>query len=328
MKEAFCENCRRLVSYTIGECKQKIRIKGKEYCYQKQIATCEECKNEINVNEIMEQNLRKIDAEYRKQENIITIEEIEEILNKYPIGKKPLARILGWGEVTIIRYLKGDIPSKPYSEELKRIAQDKEYMKRVLIENKEKIPTSTYHTVLNSIEEKKKMGKELEEVSQYLIYRCEEITNLTLEKLLYYAQGFYQAFFDASLFEEDCEAWVHGPVYPAIYDKYKVYSSKMIEEQICEEIAEQVEEDKKLLLDAIVRSFGYYSGKALEKMTHMEEPWIKARNGSVEEVRGKNIIDKEEMKKYFKKVKEQYKMKKVSDIHKYSEEQFEKIYND
>ena len=327
MKQAFCENCRKLVNYTIEVCKQKTKIKGKEYCYQKEIATCEECKNEINVNEIMEQNLRKIDEEYRKQENIITIKEIEEILNKYAIGKKPLARLLGWGEVTIIRYLKGDIPSKPYSEELRRIAQDKEYMKRVLIENKEKIPSSTYHTVLTSIEQTNRMGKQIEEVSQYLIYRCEEITNLTLEKLLYYAQGFYQAFFDEPLFEEDCEAWVHGPVYPEIYDKYKMYQSKMIEEQICSEAVEGIKENKKELLDAIVRSFGYYSGKALEKMTHMEDPWIKARNGSIGEERGKNSISKEEMKRYFKNIKEQYNMRKVTDIHKYSEDQFEKICN-
>ena len=42
----------------------------------------------------------------------------KDILRKYKIGKKPLSKLLGWGEVTITRYINGDIPSKLYSDEL------------------------------------------------------------------------------------------------------------------------------------------------------------------------------------------------------------------
>ena len=38
------------------------------------------------------------------KDRVITKKEIEEILIKYNIGKKPLSLVLGWGEVTIIRY--------------------------------------------------------------------------------------------------------------------------------------------------------------------------------------------------------------------------------
>jgi uncharacterized phage-associated protein len=38
------------------------------------------------------------------------------------------------------------------------------------------------------------------------------ISNLKLQKLLYYAQGFYLAIYGKALFEEDIVAWEHGPV--------------------------------------------------------------------------------------------------------------------
>ena len=44
---------------------------------------------------------------------------------------------------------------------------------------------------------------------------------LKLQKLLYFAQGFSYAFYDKELFNDDFEAWVHGPVIPSIYHEYK-----------------------------------------------------------------------------------------------------------
>ncbi len=59
----------------------------------------------------------------------------------------------------------------------------------------------------------------LESAVRYLLMRTSEITPLALQKLLYFTQGFQKAFTDDFLFEEDCEAWVHGPVYRNVYEK-------------------------------------------------------------------------------------------------------------
>jgi hypothetical protein len=53
-------------------------------------------------------------------EAIITADEIKLILDRYRIGKKPLAKLLGWGETTIIRYMEGDIPTNEYSNKLRQ----------------------------------------------------------------------------------------------------------------------------------------------------------------------------------------------------------------
>ena len=62
----------------------------------------------------------------------------------------------------------------------------------------------------------------IESVAEYLIIKCGEITPLALQKLLYYSQAFCKLFTDSYLFEEDCEAWVHGPVYRCIYENYHI----------------------------------------------------------------------------------------------------------
>lgn len=49
------------------------------------------------------------------------------------------------------------------------------------------------------------------------------ITNLRLQKLVYYAQAWHLAIYQEPLFSEDFQAWVHGPVIPQLYTQYKEY---------------------------------------------------------------------------------------------------------
>lgn len=48
------------------------------------------------------------------------------------------------------------------------------------------------------------------------------ISNLKLQKLLYYAQGCYLALKNEPLFNEQIVNWAHGPVVEEIYHKYKI----------------------------------------------------------------------------------------------------------
>ena len=63
-------------------------------------------------------------------------------------------------------------------------------------------------------------------VAKYFLFLSDEeagdtISNLKLQKLLYYAQGFHLALNDSPLFAESIEAWTHGPVVPVVYQLYK-----------------------------------------------------------------------------------------------------------
>lgn len=131
---------------------------------------------------------------------------------------------------------------------------------------------------------------------------CSDITPLALQKLLYYAQGFYKVFTDEYLFYNNCEAWVHGPVYRSVYYKYKNYGYNPIDE----------------------KNYDYND----VKLTKIEEeiPWSSTRLGLRDDENSDRIIKKDLIKQYFEDIKEKYKMLNISDIRDYSTALFNKIY--
>ena len=64
-------------------------------------------------------------------------------------------------------------------------------------------------------------------VADYFLVQQDEdagdlISNMKLQKLLYYAQGYFLAIANEPLFHERIYAWTHGPVVPKVYHKYKI----------------------------------------------------------------------------------------------------------
>ncbi|MEO0985244.1 MAG: type II toxin-antitoxin system antitoxin SocA domain-containing protein [Cyanobacteria bacterium J06639_14] len=115
------------------------------------------------------------------------------------------------------------------------------------------------------------------DVAKYFLSLVDEdagdlISNLKLQKLVYYAQGFHLAIHDEPLFPESIEAWTHGPVVPELYHAYKEYGSGVIPhpEDIDFDIYTQTQQE---LLDDVYAVYGQFSAWKLRNMTHEEEPW-------------------------------------------------------
>ena len=326
----FCENCRDIVEFSVREEAKIKNIKGKEIAYKAKVAFCNECGEEILVGKIRDDNLKMLDIAYREHEKLIQVSELECILEKYNIGKRPLSMLLNWGEGTLTRYLDGDIPTKQYSDTLKLLLGDSRHMAKILEENKDKITERAYKLCKNAIEkvetEMLSSDDKIDSVVKYFIIKCVEITPLALQKLLYFAQGFYKAFDGEYLFENDCEAWVHGPVYRNVYDKYKNHGYNP-EENISEYVDFELSEMEIEILDSIIMNFGCYSGKVLEKMTHIETPWRITRRGLGDREGSNRIIKKDLISEYFSEIKSKYNMLNFSDIKDYSTDLFNKLYN-
>lgn len=128
------------------------------------------------------------------------------------------------------------------------------------------------------------------------------ITPLKLQKLCYYAQAYYIATYGEKLIKEDFQAWVHGPVCPELYEKYKKYGMQPI---IPEEAFDRtIFTDKQLkILDYVQKEYGIYDGKFLEYITHQEKPWKNARKGYLPDEICDVVIDCEDMKKEYSKVR-------------------------
>lgn len=62
----------------------------------------------------------------------------------------------------------------------------------------------------------------------------DNITNLKLQKLLYYQQGYHLAAFDTPLFDESVEAWIYGPVVPVVYDYFQPYGATSL--PVCDDV--------------------------------------------------------------------------------------------
>lgn len=302
MKKGYCEKCDNITEYEVKEREDVLQVRGKEYKYKRLLGYCKKCGQEIASNEITDENLKRMDYVFRTTENIIKVDEINDILIKYKIGKKPLSKLLGWGEITLTRYLDGDMPTKLYSDELYKLSNNIWYMEYILEKNKNNITERAYNATKNAIKNlksntvKNQSLNKIELIAEYIIHIGKEITPLALQKILYYAQGFYKTFFGEFLYQDDCEAWVHGPAYANIYEKYKIYGSSNIPINIEYDIEDILVKDEKELLDIIVKYFGYYNGKALEKMTHYESPWIEARRGISFDEKSNNVIDKKILK--------------------------------
>lgn len=329
----FCDECRDMVKYTIETREGSSEVKGEEVKYTEKIALCQECGKEIFIGEIVDENLIAIDKTYRSDKNLITIEEIEDILEKYDIGKKPLSSLLGWSDVTVTRYIDGQLPSKHYSDELYNILKNPSYMREVLEQNKETLTDLAYRKVNEKLERLEEMSIEdletlskIEIASEYIISLTGDITPLALQKLLYYVQGFYSAFLGEYIFEEDCEAWVYGPVYRKIYYKYEDYRYNPARPKIDRDVFEDLlTEDEMEIIKNVVRNFGRYSGKLLEEMTHYEKPWRNSRAGLASTEKSNKVIDKNSIKLYFQDVIKSYRMINILDIKDYTLDMDDKI---
>ena len=329
MSKTFCEICNEIVEYKIKKRIKEEMINNKIVSFNELYAICKKCNNEVYVEKIHDQNMLEYSEKVKEINGIITIKEIEEILNKYAIGKKPLSLVLGWGEVTIIRYLEGSTPEKAYSDILKKVLEDPNTLYEYLEKNKDLITKVAYKKTLGKIMELKltEDQSKIYLISKHIIAKMEDITPLALQKILYYIQGFSTYFFDKPIFNDNAEAWVHGPVYREIYDRFSYYRYNPISKNEFESYNEidSLNEKELKLIDSVINNFGVYSGKTLEKMTHITIPWEEGRKELSEEEYSSNIIDTDTMKDYFTNIGKKYKMKDVSDISKYASSIFKEI---
>lgn len=127
------------------------------------------------------------------------------------------------------------------------------------------------------------------------------LTQLQLQKLVYFIEGIYLVYTDNELINEKVEAWQYGPVYPTMYTHYSKYNDKIIDyNDIKVKLDEMIEltQDEKLMkvISYVYDNYAYYTGGQLVDMTHEKgTPWEKVYNKNVPNIE----IPKEKIKEYF-----------------------------
>ncbi|MDX1920791.1 MAG: DUF4065 domain-containing protein [Candidatus Caenarcaniphilales bacterium] len=122
------------------------------------------------------------------------------------------------------------------------------------------------------------------------------ISNMKLQKLLYYAQGWHMALhFGKSLFREDFKKWLFGPVCPSVYGQFKKYGSNPIK-RVADVKTKELDEKAQKLVEKVFELYGGFSAVQLSMLSHKEDPWLKAED--------LGIIDKDSIHDYFSREKE------------------------
>lgn len=134
------------------------------------------------------------------------------------------------------------------------------------------------------------------DVAKYFLSQMSEdcgdtISNLKLQKLLYYAQGYYLAMHDAPLYSDRIKAWRHGPVIPTVYHEYKEFGDGAIPKPSSFGFS-KFNKRQRELMDEVWNVLGQFSAWKLRNMTHEEPPWKDTASNAV--------ISHAALKSYFK----------------------------
>ena len=111
--------------------------------------------------------------------------------------------------------------------------------------------------------------------------RIEDMTNLKLQKLLYYCQAWHLVFTDKELFDDRIEAWVHGPVIPSVFHRFRQYRWGTLPINEHADVPELSDASYPIKdhVESVLNAYAHLNGRELETLTHGEDPWRDARRG-------------------------------------------------
>ena len=314
---AFCYECLEDVPFVTRREERMGTLKDGKHPYMRMVARCTRCNEELDVYN--DENLKILYDAYRHAHNLIPLEKIREIPALYGIGKRVLSSLLGWGEVTFTRYYNGHLPTKQYSDVLKKLYNDPSYYRDVLEEGKHAISEIAYKKSILTLQKLLTADPTpIMKAAGYLRQKKSDLTSYRLQKLLYYIQGISGAFRPEPLFNDFCQAWVAGPVYRDMFYKYKSDSIDTM-------FGDLLNADEREIVDDVLECFGLYDGDTLVLFTHNETPWIESRGDLPPDTHSDRVIPLESIVRYFVKVKEDYCMTSVKDMKHYVRDMLHRI---
>ena len=180
----FCTQCRKYTEYDIKKTAETELIKNCAYTFTFTAAFCRECGSEMPLPGMINLNSRERDEQYRAAEDLISIADIERLMETYRIDSTPLSSALGFEKMAIARYLDGQMPSKEYSDIMKHALASPEYMDALLEQNREKTGEAAFQKAKKAAADLKLLfdipEKMLASIA-YIFDQMQEVTPLMLQ---------------------------------------------------------------------------------------------------------------------------------------------------
>ena len=140
-----------------------------------------------------------------------------------------------------------------------------------------------------------------QDVADYIIWSSHEsgsfISNLKLQKLLYYVQAWHLAVFQRPLFPEKFQSWVRGPAIPEIYQRYQTYRWRNIDEEVK---PPDLDPRTVAFMEEVLKEYGAMDARYLEQLACHEDPWLAARGDIAIDEPSTATIDEETMGVFYR----------------------------
>ena len=121
-------------------------------------------------------------------------------------------------------------------------------------------------------------------------------SNLKLQKLLYYVQGWNLGLHGKPLFHAEIQAWAHGPVVPDVFHALRHCGWKPV--PVPPETIE-IESKVEAHIRNVLQAYGKFSADQLERLSHTEKPWLDARGELPFDAPSRAVITHKSMKEFF-----------------------------
>lgn len=307
--------------------KQKVEVKGVLIEFEEYYKIDPITNEELFDRQLEIENDTRLYDIYKKQKGLLTTQEIKNIRKKYGMTQKEYATSIGVGEITIHRFENGSIQTESV-DAIMRLSNDPDNMCNLLIRNHMNLSEESYQNFIKKINELQKLKKhciakynindfvnlDIQTIDAEMVSCCvinkynnqydllsqkydiqtninsEYITQLKLQKLLYYIQGLALHIFGKPAFSNKILAWGYGPVVNEIYKKYKNNKKSPITNTKCDL---SISNGLNKIIDIVIESYGQIESGRLIDLTHDEEPWYNtSRDCEITLEKIKNYFDK------------------------------------
>lgn len=317
-KVLHCERCDEDVEFETRTRQEKREVDGRSYVFRRQVAVCPKCGAELLYQQY------DIDAEQAfsivsdSTAGLVTPEQIALLPRRYAIGKRPLSRLLGWGELTYTRLLDGRTPNQAHSDELRHLIEEPAAFARLLEQGRASgvITETAYRRSRRALDDIIAEGHSDSAVlfavaDRFCMLAEGDLTPRALQALVYFVQGLSIARLGEPLFDALPRAASFGPEYPQIREAYSFENIQAAYGHAGNEGgngglgASALSDKAAKLIDDVYRRYGDSSGSALCREARAQAPWRKARKraGAPEGADCEELLTLKSMRKFFAKQK-------------------------
>lgn len=255
----------------------------------------------------------------------ITRAELAAMLEKYNIGKKPLSKLLGWGETTILLYLRegGELPDNEYTRRLKNLYTHTTGYLALLNSAQGRISDVARRRSLDAVRElfpRTAVFEAAEYIMQLNEINClgmvgEGMSLLRLQTVLFWSQIISLCLYGRPIFEDDYAPGRSGMPYRAVEDRFQSVGC-ILPEGLYEETAMfdlSLTQEQREILAYTVRMFDWYGTSALVELMEAERFRLCGPKGA----RKRRTASKDMLKKCYGEVFMQAKVRKLKDVEGY-----------